>query len=120
MDYIAAFNEVGTFRGAADMCGTTHKTVSRAVHRQKNASQSVARAERQRNYDIVEDLVTARMKSTKGRISAKRLLPQARKAGYAGSARNFPAPGGQGPKRLPQEPSTTGGGRLCGHRASTW
>ena len=30
-----------------------------------------------------------RVEKTSGRISAKRLLPQARAAGYAGSARNF-------------------------------
>jgi hypothetical protein len=89
MDYIAAYREVGTFRGAADMCGTTHKTVGRAVHRQENGGQSPSRPERRRNYDIVKDLVTARMNSTKGKISAKRLLPQATKAGYSGSARNF-------------------------------
>jgi transposase len=34
-------------------------------------------------------VVAERVKSTKGRISAKRLLPEARAAGYAGSARNF-------------------------------
>ena len=34
-------------------------------------------------------LVAARVKATSGRISAKRLLPAARAAGYAGSARNF-------------------------------
>src|SRR5204863_9570666 len=35
------------------------------------------------------DLVAGRVKATWGRISAKRLLPEARAAGYAGSARNF-------------------------------
>ena len=34
-------------------------------------------------------LVAKRVESSKGRISAKRLLPAARAAGYAGSARNF-------------------------------
>ena len=34
-------------------------------------------------------LVAERVAKTQGRISAKRLLPQARAAGYAGSARNF-------------------------------
>ncbi|MER5418290.1 hypothetical protein ABT356_00430 [Streptosporangium roseum] len=29
MDIIAAYREVGTYRGAAEMCGTTHKTVKR-------------------------------------------------------------------------------------------
>ena len=27
MDVIAAFREVGSYRGAAEICGTTHKTV---------------------------------------------------------------------------------------------
>lgn len=89
MDYIAAYHQVGTFRGAADMCGTTHKTVRRAVRSQENSSQPPLRAERKRNYDVVAELVIARMKSTKGKISAKRLLPAARMAGYSGSARNF-------------------------------
>ena len=35
------------------------------------------------------ELVTQRVKETSGRISAKRLLPAARVAGYAGSSRNF-------------------------------
>ena len=37
----------------------------------------------------VADLVAERVAATSGRISAKRLLPAARAAGYAGSARNF-------------------------------
>ena len=41
------------------------------------------------NYDEVADLVAARVEKTKARISAKRLLPAARAAGYSGSARNF-------------------------------
>ena len=31
MDVIAAFREVGSYRGAAEICGTTHKTVKRVV-----------------------------------------------------------------------------------------
>jgi hypothetical protein len=37
----------------------------------------------------VTDLVAKKVDSSKGRISAKRLLPAARTAGFAGSARNF-------------------------------
>jgi hypothetical protein len=33
MDIIAAYRQVGTYRGAAVMCGTTHKTVRRVVER---------------------------------------------------------------------------------------
>ncbi len=31
MDVIAAYREVGSYRGAAAICGTTHKTVRRVV-----------------------------------------------------------------------------------------
>jgi hypothetical protein len=31
MDVLAAYREVGSYRGAAVICGTTHKTVRRIV-----------------------------------------------------------------------------------------
>lgn len=90
MDVLAAYREVGSYRGAADMCGTTHKTVKRIVERH-NAGDAAPprRRERGHNYDAVEKLVTERVEHTRGRISAKRLLPAARTAGYEGSLRNF-------------------------------
>ena len=87
MDIISAFREVGTYRGAAELCGTTHKTVKRHVERAESGEST--RAERTRNYDRVRDLVDDRVKASAGRISAKRLLPIARAAGYEGSPRNF-------------------------------
>jgi transposase len=33
MDILAAYREVGSYRGAAQICGTTHKTVKRIVQR---------------------------------------------------------------------------------------
>ena len=33
MDIISAYREVGTYRGAAAICGTTHKTVKRVIAR---------------------------------------------------------------------------------------
>jgi transposase len=89
MDIIAAYRQVGTFRGAAVMCGTTHKTVKRVVERTASGGTRPERKPRGRNYDSVADLVAERVKATKGRISAKRLLPAARAAGYEGSPRNF-------------------------------
>jgi transposase len=89
MDIIAAYREVGTFRGAAEITGTTHKTVRRVIARHEAGGGTLARAPRGHNYDGVAGLVAARVKATSGRISAKRLLPAARAAGYAGSARNF-------------------------------
>jgi hypothetical protein len=47
------------------------------------------RVERARNYDAVADLVAERVEKSQGRMSAKRMLPIARAAGYDGSARNF-------------------------------
>jgi transposase len=89
MDIIAAYREVGSYRGAAEMCGTTSKTVRRIIQRHRAGGQRPERRQRERNFDAVAELVAARVDKTRGRISAKRLLPAARTAGYAGSARNF-------------------------------
>src|SRR5215813_9151112 len=88
MDIIAAYREVGTYRGAAQVTGTTHKTVKRVIDRHE-AGGGPAQVPRGHNYDGVAALVAERVEKTKGRISAKRLLPAARAAGYGGSARNF-------------------------------
>jgi transposase len=76
---------VGTYRGAAEICGTTHKTVKRVVE----AERAPAGVAVSHNYDAVRDIVVERVAKTHGRISAKRLLPVAAAAGYSGSARNF-------------------------------
>ena len=89
MDIIAAYREVGTFRGAAQVTGTTHKTVKRVIARHEAGGAPPGRAPRGHNYDGVAALVAGRVAKTAGRISAKRLLPSARAAGYRGSARNF-------------------------------
>jgi transposase len=92
MDVLAAYREVGSYRGAAAICGTTHKTVRRIVEAHEVNSTGVGRPgrkDRGRNYDEVTELVAKKVDSSKGRISAKRLLPAARAAGYTGSARNF-------------------------------
>ena len=89
MDIIAAYREAGTYRGAAEIAGTTHKTVRRVIARHEAGGGTPARSQRAHNYDAVAEVVAARVKSSSGRISAKRVLPAARAAGYAGSARNF-------------------------------
>ena len=89
MDVIAAYREAGTFRGAAEIAGTTHKTVRRVIARHEAGGALPGRAPRGHNYDGVAALVAGRVEKTSGRISAKRLLPAARAAGYAGSPRNF-------------------------------
>jgi transposase len=89
MDIISAYREVGTYRGAAAISGTTPKTVRRVIARYESADVTPARALRGRNYDGVTELVAERVERSKGRITAKRLLPAARAAGFEGSARNF-------------------------------
>jgi transposase len=89
MDIIAAYREAGTYRGAAEIAGTTHKTVRRVIARHEAGGAAPARVPRGRNYDGVAVLVAGRVEKTSGRISAKRLLPAARAAGYGGSDRNF-------------------------------
>ena len=92
MDVISAYRDVGTYRGAAAICGTTHKTVKRVIdaHEATGTGMPVApKAPRARNYDEVADLVAERVAATTGRITAKRLLPEATAAGYVGSPRNF-------------------------------
>jgi transposase len=90
MDMYAAYREVGSYRAAADICGTTPKTIKRSVNAAKRAQAGggspgvVAH-----NYDGVVEVVAASIERTKGRITAKRLLPVAAAAGYEGSARNF-------------------------------
>src|SRR5579863_3673245 len=89
MDIISAYREAGTYRGAAAISGTTPKTVRRVIARHEAGGGVPPRVPRERNYDGVAVLVAERVARTAGRISAKRLLPAARAAGYAGSARNF-------------------------------
>jgi transposase len=89
MDVLAAYREAGSYRGAAEICGTTHKTVKRIVDRHNAGGGPPDRKDRGHNYDQVRELVAERVRASAGRISAKRLLPAARAAGYGGSARNF-------------------------------
>jgi len=85
MDINAAYREVGTYRGAADICGTTAKTVKRVV---ETAERTGRPASVVHNYDEVRSIVVERVAKTQGRITAKRLLPVAVAAGYEGSDRN--------------------------------
>ncbi len=87
MDVIAAYRELGSFRAAAALTGTTHKTVRRIVEAETNGAR--AHKPRGHNYEDVAAIVRARVARTNARISAKRLFPEARAAGYTGSARNF-------------------------------
>lgn len=88
MDIVNAYAELGSYRAAAEVCGTTHKTVKRVVERCQERGIGM-KAPRAHNTDAVEELIAERIRRSDGRISAKRLLPIAQAAGYQGSARNF-------------------------------
>jgi transposase len=89
MTIISAYQDAGSYRGAAAICGTTPKTVKRVIERAEAGGVRPPPKDRVRNYEVVADLVAQRVKKSAGRITAKRLLPAARAAGYEGSARNF-------------------------------
>jgi transposase len=89
MDIFSAYKQVGSYRGGAELCNTTHRTVKKVVERIEAGDAPPPRAERAHNYDEVTELVAERVEKSQGRISAKRMLPIARAAGYKGSARNF-------------------------------
>ncbi len=116
MNIIAAYQMVGTYRGAAEMCGVTHKTVRRVIERAQAGEPAAAppgRA-RPRNFDEVTDLVFQRVAKSVGRVSAKRLLPVARAAGYQG--RRATSAGWSLSRSSCGGGIITGaGGRRCGH-----
>jgi transposase len=87
MEIVNAYELVGTYRGAAALCGTTHKTVKRVMNRRHLAE--ATRREVVRNTAAFHELILERVRASDGRITAKRLLTTARAAGYSGSERNF-------------------------------
>src|SRR5260370_25166832 len=89
MDIISAYREAGTYRGAAAISGTTPKTVRRVIARHQAGGGAPVRSPREHNYDAVAALVAERVTKTAGRISAKRLLPAARAAGYRRTPREY-------------------------------
>jgi len=87
LDILTAYQELGSYRAAAGLCGTTHKTVRRVVERRDGPA--AQRPARPKATDAHGDVIAARVKATDGRISAKRLLPLLRAEGYAASARTL-------------------------------
>jgi hypothetical protein len=58
-----AYRDVGSNRGAAPICGTTHKPVKRIVeqHQASSGGAPVQRVLRARSYDEVADLVAEKV-----------------------------------------------------------
>ncbi len=90
LDIVTMYEETGSYRATAELCGTTHKTVRRVIEKARAGHDvTVERVPVERNIDSFRELVADRVDATRGRITAKRLLPAARAAGYMGSDRNF-------------------------------
>jgi transposase len=87
LDILSAYRELGSYRAAAELCGTTHKTVRRVVERAGRRRPEPP--PRPKSTDPCRDLIAERVKATDGRISAKRLLPLCRADGYTGSPRHL-------------------------------
>ncbi len=122
MSIISAYQQVGTYRGAAAVCGTTHKTVKRVIERfeaERAGHTAVVRPARKKNFEEVAALVADGFERTQGRVSAKRLLPAARTAGYTGSDRNFRRLVAAA-KRDWRGAHHRGRHRWCGLRVSIW
>ncbi len=112
MDIISAYREVGSYRGAAAICETTPKTVRRVIERHESGG-APQRAPRPRNYDAVTQVVIDKIAETRGRMSAKRLLPLAVAAGRLRRLRTqLPSAGrrGQGPVASHPSPRAAPGG----------
>ena len=67
LDILTTYQELGSYRATATLCGTTHKTVRRVVERRSKPA--TERPSRPRNTDIVRELIAAKVKRTDGRIS---------------------------------------------------
>jgi len=87
LDILTTYQELGSYRATATLCGTTPKTVRRVVERRSRPP--LERPPRPHNTDPYRELIAKRVEATDGRISAKRLLPLCRAAGYAGSGRSL-------------------------------
>jgi hypothetical protein len=87
LNILSAYAELGSFRAAAALCGTTPKTVRRVIERRGRPRPE--RLSRPKSTDPFVALIAERVRATDGRISAKRLLATAQAAGYGGSLRHF-------------------------------
>ena len=63
MDIISAYQQVGSYRGAADLCHTTPKTVKRIVRKFEAGENAPARAQRAHNYAVAVRRVRHRPES---------------------------------------------------------
>ena len=96
MNIISAYQQVGTYRGAAAICGTTHKTVKRVIERQEAGEPAPVRGPRPANYEGVRELVAQAVKSTRGADQREAAAAQGPRRGVRRLGPQLPAPGRAG------------------------
>jgi hypothetical protein len=112
LNVIEAYRRVGTYRGAAEICGVTHKTVKRVVEKDQTQAE---RVERRKEYESVRDLVADELRETTRARSARS------GSGYAGSDRNFRRLVSQERAKYRHGQAIVAGrARRSGRRVSTW
>ncbi len=110
MDVVAVFEDVGTYRGAAEICGVDPRTVKRKVLARGAGElddERAARAPVPKNTDVARQLVAQRVEATRAKITAKRLLPEAQSGVLCRFGPQLQAPGccGEEDVACPQWPS---------------
>jgi hypothetical protein len=91
MDIGSALEQVGSYRAAAALCGTTHKTVRRVIEARAAGEpfEAERRPARARNTDGVAGVIAEKGALERRADLGQAVVPVARAAGYVGSARNF-------------------------------
>jgi hypothetical protein len=95
MDVLAAYRDVGTYRGAAVVCGTTHKTVKKIIEAHE-AGERPQRKPRGRNFDQVADLVAERVAKSAGSDFGEAVVAGGAGGRLCGVGAELPPAGGAG------------------------
>ena len=96
MDIIAAYGLAGSYRGAAEMCGTTHRTVKKVVTEElaRMSGQSLpARKARVSNTQVVRDLVGQKVTAPRKEDLREAAAAGREGGGLRGVGSQLPAPG---------------------------
>ncbi len=83
LDIITAYHELGSYRVAAKLCGTTHRTVKRLVGQRGELPRDAGPALCHANTDAVLSVIWGKVRTTDGRLTAERLAaacPRTRRA----------------------------------------
>ena len=122
MDVLAAYERWARYRGAAEICGTTHKTVRRIVERARGRAGRGAGARRERghNYDAVAD--AGRRAGRRRRRGGSRRSGCCRRRGRPAMRGRRGTSAGWSRRRSGSGGGviTAAAGRRCGRRVTRW